>query len=104
MKGYSRNKEDFREVLINKYTVMDEAIFIEWEDCSKCLMLKPHVQKRAEENWYKFEAYKFNEIKIDFYEIKSVPMLFLKGKNFMRIFNEEWIVNLISNQNKNGGD
>jgi hypothetical protein len=29
MEGYSRAKEDFREILISKYKQMNEAIFIE---------------------------------------------------------------------------
>jgi hypothetical protein len=49
MLGYSRSKSDFRELLYSKYKPM-EAIYIEGLDCSKCHLMKPHAQKRAEEN------------------------------------------------------
>lgn len=104
MQGYSRSKEDFRELLIKKYTVytvpkkiMREAIYIEWDNCSKCMMMKPHVKKRAEENWYEFQNFAFSDVWVKEFQIESVPMLVLKEEGEVKeILNEEWIVNFIS--------
>ena len=109
MKCYSRSKEDFRELLIKKYTVytvdknkMKEAIYIEWDNCSKCMMMKPHAKKRAEENWYEFQNFAFSDVAVETFKIESVPMLVLKEDGEVKeILNEEWIVNLIS-WKKNG--
>ena len=109
MKRYNRSKEDFRERRIKKhqentvYTVskikMKEAIYIEWESCSKCYLMKPHAKKRAEENWYEFQNFLFSDIWVKEFQIKSVPMLILKEEwEVKQIYNEEWIVNLISNK------
>ena len=98
MKWYSRSKEDFRHVLYSKYISMEEAIFIEWDSCSKCTMMKPHVQKRAEENWYEFQAVKFDDVSVKEFDIQSVPMLVLRTDDMQDILNEERIVHLISNK------
>ena len=99
MKGYSRSKEDYREVLIKKYRVMKEAIFIEGEACSKCHMMKPHAEKRAEDNWYEFQTFRFDDASVEEFNVQAVPMLILKEDGEVKeILNEEWIVNLISNQ------
>ena len=104
MKGYSRSREDFRELLIKKYTVytvpkkiMKEALYIEWDNCSKCMMMKPHVKKRTEDNWYEFQNFAFSDIAVETFNIESVPMIVLKEYGIVKeILNEEWIVNLIS--------
>lgn len=85
MLGYSRSKEDFRYLLYNKYQKkkMKEAIYIEWDSCSKCYLMKPHVQKRAEENWYELQAFRFDEASVKEFNVQSVPMLILK---------EDWVV------------
>lgn len=78
---------------------MKEAIFIEWEACSKCHMMKPHAQKRAENNWYTFQTFRFDDENIKQFEVQSVPMLVLREDWVVKdILNEEWIVNLISNK------
>lgn len=103
MEGYSRNKEDFREILISKYKQMNEAIFIEWEACSKCYLMKPHAQKRAEQNGYDFQNFKFDDASVKEFNVESVPMLILKEDWVVKkILDMDWIVNLISNQNNNG--
>lgn len=107
MKGYSRSREDFRERLIEKYVkspvytvskkIMNEAIYIEWDNCSKCMMMKPHVKKRAEENWYDFQNFLFSDIAVETFKIESVPILVLrKDGEVIETLNEEWIVDLIS--------
>lgn len=107
MKGYSRSREDYREKLIRKYvetpvyTVtknkMKEAIYVEWESCSKCMMMKPHAKKRCEENWYDFQVVRFDDKSVEVFDVQSVPMLVLKeDSNVTDILNEEGIVNLIS--------
>lgn len=99
MKGYSRSKEDYREILIKKYRTMKEAIFIEWESCSKCHMMKPHVQKRAEKSWYDFQVFRFDDASVKEFDIQAVPMLALREDGVTQeILNEEQIVNLLSNQ------
>jgi len=78
---------------------MKEAIFIEWESCSKCHMMKPHVQKRAENNNYEFQVFRFDDIAVKEFDIQAVPMLIIKEDGIVnQILNEEGIVNLISNQ------
>lgn len=109
MKWYFWSKEDFREKQIKKYrentvyTVskmkMKEVIYIEWESCSKCYLMKPHAKKRAEENWYEFQSFRFDDISVKEFDIQAVPMLILKEEwEVKQIYNEEWIVNLISNK------
>lgn len=102
MEGYSRAKEDFREILISKYKIMNEAIFIEGEACSKCYMMKPHAQKRAEQNGYEFQNFKFDDASVKEFNVESVPMLILKDDWVVKeILDMDWIINLISNQNNN---
>lgn len=84
MKWYSRSKSDFREMLIRKYwqewventvyTVtknqMKELVLVTTKDCSRCRFIKPNLEKRCNENWYKFkemEYWKWME------EVTSVP-------------------------------
>lgn len=109
MKWYSRSKEDYREEQIKKYqentvytvikSKMKEAIYIEWESCSKCYLMKPHAKKWAEENWYEFQNFLFSDIWVKEFQIESVPMLILKEEwEVKQIYNEEWIVNLIAKQ------
>ena len=103
MEGYSRAKEDFREILISKYKIMNEAIFIEWEACSKCHLMKPHAKKRAEQNGYEFQNFLFSDVSVKEFQIESVPMLILKEDWVVKeILDMDWIVALISNQNNNG--
>lgn len=108
MKEYSRSREDRREKLVRKYvenpvyTVtknnMKEAIYIEWESCSKCYMMKPHVKKRSEENWYEFQTFRFDDESVKEFDIQSVPMLVIREEWVVKdIYNEEGIVSLISN-------
>lgn len=99
MKTYSRSKEDFRELLYSKYNVMKEAIFIEWDSCAKCHMMKPHCQKRAEDNGYEFQTFRFDDASVKEFDVQAVPMLVLREDWVAtQILNEEGIVNLISNK------
>ena len=78
---------------------MKEAIYIEWENCSRCYTTKPHVQKRASENWYEFQNFLFSEIWAKEFQIESVPMLILKTDGIVdQILDMDWIVHLISNK------
>lgn len=96
MLGYSRSKSDFRELLYAKYKPM-EAIYIEWDSCSKCYLMKPHAQKRAEANWYEFQTFRFDDENIKEFNIQSVPMLILRVDwNVDKILDMDGIVNLIS--------
>ena len=80
---------------------MNKAIFIEWEACSKCHLMKPHAKKRAEENGYEFQNFLFSDVGVKEFQIESVPMLILKENWVVKeILDMDWIVNLISNQNK----
>ena len=80
---------------------MKEAIFIEWDSCVKCNMMKPHAQKRAEENGYEFQVFRFDDANVKEFQIDSVPMLIIKENSIIKgILKEEDIVNLISNSNK----
>lgn len=107
MKWYSRSKEDYREEQIKKYqentvyTViknnMKEALYIEWENCSKCHITKPHAKKWAEENWYEFQSFRFDDISVKEFDIQAVPMLILKEEwEVKQILDMDGIVNLIS--------
>ena len=78
-----------------------EAIYIEWDSCSKCYLMKPHVQKRAEENWYEFQTFRFDDVSVKEFNIQSVPMLILKEDWVVKdILDIDGIVALISNQHK----
>lgn len=78
---------------------MKEAIFIEWDSCAKCYLMKPHCQKRAENNWYEFQAFRFDDASVSEFNIESVPMLVLREDWVVtQILNDDWIVNLISNK------
>lgn len=99
MLGYSWSKEDFREKLVFKYhqNIMKEAIFITGEDCSVCYMMKPHAQRRAEDNGYEFQVFRFDNENVKEFDIQTVPMLILREDgNVKEILNQEDIVNLIS--------
>ena len=80
-------------------TKMKEAIFIEGLDCSKCYLMKPHAQKRAETNWYEFQVFRFDDTSVKEFDIQSVPMLILKEDWVVnQILDMDGIVNLISNK------
>ena len=82
-------------------TKMKEVIFLEGLDCSKCYLMKPHAQKRAEANWYEFQVFRFDDTSVKEFDIQSVPMLILKEDWVVnQILDMDGIVNLISNQNK----
>ena len=82
-------------------TKMKEAIFIEGLDCSKCYLMKPHSQKRAEANWYEFQVFRFDDTSVKEFDIQSVPMFILKEDWVVnQILDMDGIVSLISNQNK----
>ena len=99
MKCYSRSREDFRELLIAKYIPMKEAIFIEWIDCSKCVMIKPYAEKRAKENNYTFQVFRFDNENVKEFQIESVPMLVIREEWVVnQVLDMEGIVALVSNQ------
>ena len=109
MEGYSQSREYYFQRLVKKYvenpvyTVtknqMKEAIYIEWENCSKCMMMKPHVQKWCEENWYEFQVVRFDDTSVKEFNVQAVPMLVFRWDNLVtEILNEEQIVHLISNK------
>ena len=98
MRGYSRSKSDFREILYSKYFKM-EAIFIEWDSCSKCHLMKPHVKRWAEDHWHKFHVVRFDDESVKQFDVQSVPMLVIRENwEVIQILDEAGIVNLISNQ------
>jgi hypothetical protein len=100
MKWYSRSREDFRDLIFNKYK-MREAIYVEWDSCSKCYLMKPHAKKRADDNWYEFQTFRFDDASVKEFNIQSVPMLILKEDWVVKeILDMDGIVSLISNQNK----
>lgn len=78
---------------------MKEAIYIEWDSCSKCYLMKPHSQKRAEVNWYEFQTFRFDDTSVKEFNVQSVPMLILKEDWVVKeILDMDGIVNLISNK------
>ena len=78
---------------------MKEAIYIEWESCSKCHLMKPHVKKWADENWYEFQNFLFSDVSVEEFQIDAVPMLVLKEDwEVTMILDEEEIVHLVSNK------
>ena len=78
---------------------MKEAIFIEWDSCVKCNMMKPHAQKRAENNWYEFQVFRFDDANVKEFKIESVPMLVLREDWIVKdVLDMESIVHLISNK------
>jgi len=98
MQGYSRSREDFRDLIFNKYK-MKEAIYIEWDSCSKCYMMKPHVQKWCDAKWYEFQAFRFDDTSVKEFNVQSVPMLILKEDWVVKdILDFDGIVNLLSSK------
>ena len=78
---------------------MKEAIFIEWDSCSKCHMMKPHAQKRAEDNWYEFQTFRFDDASVSEFKVESVPMLVLREDWIVKeVLDIDGIVHLISNK------
>lgn len=78
---------------------MKEAIFIEWDSCVKCNMMKPHAKKRAENNWYEFQVFRFDDANVKEFQIDSVPMLVLREDWIVKdVLDMESIVHLISNK------
>jgi hypothetical protein len=76
---------------------MKEAIYIEGLDCSKCYLMKPHAQKRADANWYEFQTFRFDDTSVKEFNVQSVPMLILKEDWVVKeILDMDGIVNLIS--------
>lgn len=105
MRGYSWSREDFRELLILKYNqhTMREAIYILGNDCSKCHLIKPHVVARATRNGVSLQEMVFDDENAKEFQIDSVPMLVIKEEGVVKeILNEQWIINLVSNPNRNG--
>ena len=80
---------------------MKEAIYIEGLDCSKCYLMKPHAQKRADTNWYEFQTFRFDEASVKEFNVQSVPMLILKEDWVVKeTLDMDGIVNLLSSNNK----
>lgn len=78
---------------------MKEAIFIEWESCARCHMMKPHVQKRASDNWYDLQVFRFDDNSVKEFNVESVPMLVIREDgNVKEILDMEGMVRLISNK------
>jgi len=78
---------------------MKEAIFIEWESCARCHMMKPHVQKRAGNNWYDLQVFRFDDNSVKEFNVESVPMLVIREDgNVKEILDMEGMVHLISNK------
>ena len=109
MEGYSQDRWFYYRRLTKKYVEtpvysvtknqMREAIYIEWENCSKCMMTKPHVQKWCEENWYQFQVVRFDDTSVKEFNVQAVPMLVFRWDGLVsEILNEEQIVHLISNK------
>lgn len=102
MKGYSRNREDYREKLVEKYVrnhslyrnkkSMKEFVLVTTKDCSKCRFIKPHIEKRCNENWYKFKEMEYGKW-MD--EITSVPCAMI-GDDV--ILDYDGIIELITNK------
>lgn len=80
MKGYSQDRWFYYKRLTKKYventvyTVtknqMKELVLITTKDCSKCKFIKPHLEKRCNENWYKFKEMEYWK---GMDEVTSVP-------------------------------
>ena len=78
---------------------MKEAIYIEGLDCAKCHMMKPHAQKWAEDNWYEFQTFRFDDANVSEFNVESVPMLVLREDWIVKeILDMDGIVHLISNK------
>ena len=78
-------------------TKMKEAIYIEWEACSKCYLMKPHAKKWSEDNGYEFQTFRFDDTSVKEFNIQSVPMLILKEDWVVKeILDMDGIVSLIS--------
>ena len=78
---------------------MKEAIFIEWDSCSRCYQMKPHTQRYCEDNWYEFQTFRFDDASVSEFKVESVPMLVLKEDWVVtQILDTDGIVNLVSNK------
>ena len=76
---------------------MKEYIYIYGEDCSKCHMVKPYVEKRATENGIELHEYKFTELDQEQFQITSIPTLIIKEWDEQQVLQYEEIISLITN-------
>ena len=103
MKWYSRSKEDYREILIQKYILnpslyrnqksMKEVVLVTTKDCSKCKFISPSLEKWCEKNWYSFKEMEYWEWMP---EVTSVPCAIIWEDV---ILDFEWIIELITDKN-----
>lgn len=78
---------------------MKEAIYIMGDSCTKCHLIKPHIVKWATINGYSLQEVLFDDENVKQFNVEAVPMLVLREDwEVKEILNEEWIVNLLSNQ------
>ena len=77
---------------------MREIVFIYWPDCARCHQIKPHVEKWASKNGYKFQEVQYADCGL---EISSIPMMQVLDENGEQILDMDGIVNFISNYKQN---
>lgn len=71
---------------------MKECVLVSTKDCVKCRYIKPNLEKRCNENWYKFKEMEYWPW-MD--EVTSVPVAMIWTDVML---NYEWIIELISNK------
>lgn len=97
MKGYSRSKEDFRDLLIKKYSMKvkdTELVLISTLDCVKCRFIRPKLEERCNKNWYKFKEMTYSDKLTD---ITSVPSAMIWNDV---ILDYDAIIEMITNKRK----
>lgn len=102
MKGYSENRQFYYQRLVEKYverpvyTVtknkMKELVLVSTHDCVKCKYIKPHLENRCKENWYKFKEMEYGKW-MD--EVTSVPCAMIWNDV---IIDYDGIIELITNK------
>lgn len=73
---------------------MKELTYVEWKDCAKCRMLKPHVQKWCEKNKINFVEMEYADSWLD---ISSIPTAILNDWEKDEVLDFEGIVELLQN-------
>lgn len=92
---YSLSKEDFRDLLIKKYSMKvkdTELVLVSTPDCVKCKFIKPKLEEWCNKNWYKFKEMVYSDKLTD---ITSVPSALVWNDV---ILDYDWIIELITSK------
>lgn len=80
---------------------MKELTYVYGDDCAVCHTMMPHVKKWCDKNKVNFVAMKYAD---SWLELTSIPTAIYDNWEDTEILDTNGIVNLVSNQYKDGSD